>query len=34
MSSGDYGGTPGPGVLTAVGFGPAIWEPFMLSRDK
>ena len=26
---GDYGGTPGPGVLTAVGFGPAIREPFM-----
>ena len=26
---GDYGGTPGPGVLTAVGFGPAIRERFM-----
>ncbi len=26
---GDYGGTPGPGVLTAVGFGPAIREQFM-----
>jgi monoamine oxidase len=26
---GDYGGTPGLGVLTAVGFGPAIREPFM-----
>jgi monoamine oxidase len=25
---GDYGGTPGPGVLTAVGFGPAIRERF------
>jgi monoamine oxidase len=26
---GDYGGTPGPGVLTAVGFGPAIRKQFM-----
>jgi monoamine oxidase len=26
---GDYGGTPGPGVLTAVGFGPAIRDRFM-----
>ena len=28
FTRGDYAAVPGPGVLTAYGFGPAIREPF------